>query len=116
MQRMDYMTSFVDMLPGDHGCVVFSRDADRRRVLQPYVRAGVQAGERIVYINDEDASTALARLCGDDLRLRQCVDTGQIAVLGATTDLGARVDEMPALVELLRRLAERSVREGYAGL
>lgn len=35
MQRMDYMTSFIDMLPGDHGCVVYSRDADRRRVLQP---------------------------------------------------------------------------------
>lgn len=116
MRRMDYMTSLVDMLPGDHGCVVYSRDADRRRVLQPYVRAGIQAGERIVYVTDEDVSRSVARLCGDDARLRQCVDSGQIAVLGAGAGLGAEVDEIGDLVALLRQLASRSVREGYAGL
>jgi anti-anti-sigma factor len=104
------------MLPGDHGCVVYSRDADRRRVLQPYVRAGVQAGERIVYVTDSDLSTALARLCGEDVRMRQCVDTGQIAVLGATTEPEVRIGGMRPLVELLRQLAERAVHEGYAGL
>lgn len=115
MQRTDGMTSFLDMLPGDHGCVVYSRDADRRRVLQPYVRAGVRAGERIVYVTDEDPSTSVARLCGEDLTLRQCVDTGQIIVLGTGGGPGATV-EMHELVRLLGQLAEQSVQEGYAGL
>lgn len=118
MQRMDCMTSFTDMLPGDHGCVVYSRDSDRRRVLQPYVRAGIQAGERVVYVTDEDRSTSVARLCGDDLALRRCVDTGQITVLGTGADRGEGGvgGEMSTLVTVLAQLAEQSVLEGYSGL
>lgn len=115
MQRMDYMTSFIDMLPGDHGCVVYSRDADRRRVLQPYVRAGIRAGERVVYVTDEDWPTSVARLCGEDLALRRCVDTGQITVLASGAGRG-EADEMHGLVEALAQLAAHSVQEGYAGL
>ncbi|MDT4982361.1 MAG: eukaryotic-like serine/threonine-protein kinase, partial [Pseudonocardiales bacterium] len=44
----------VDLAPGDHVCVFYPGLAERNEILIPYLRAGLQAGDKCVCVVDAD--------------------------------------------------------------
>lgn len=58
---------------GTHMCFVYDHEEDRRRVLAPYLAAGVDAGERVAYFSDSGQEGTLEWL-------------GEAGVAAATTE------------------------------
>lgn len=79
----------VTLTDEDHVCGLYWTRAERDAVLLPFLRAGLQAGDRCLCIIDEpDHPDVLARLA-DDLDVTRCVACGQLALVSpANTYLG----------------------------
>ncbi|MHC4861543.1 MAG: MEDS domain-containing protein, partial [Planctomycetota bacterium] len=47
---------FEEIEPGDHLCCLYGTDEEHRAVLTPFLRQGLERGEKVVYIVDERAA------------------------------------------------------------
>lgn len=73
----------TDIKPGDHLCVLYSGQHERGRVLLPYLRGGVHAGDKCLYAtSDTDATGILADL-DHDTGMPDAVRSGQLEVRAA---------------------------------
>jgi hypothetical protein len=73
----------TDIKPGDHLCVLYRGQGARDRVLLPYLRGGVRAGDKCLFAtSDTDANGILAELDGDT-DLPAAVRSGQLEVRAA---------------------------------
>jgi hypothetical protein len=73
----------AEIKPGDHLCVLYRGHSERDRVLLPYLRGGVHAGDKCLFAtSDTDANGILADL-GDDTDMPAAVRSGQLEVRAA---------------------------------
>ena len=69
----------VRLTPGDHVCAFYRGLQERDEILIPYLRAGIQAGDKCVCIVDTtDPSTVLAVLSDEIDDVDGCVDRDQL--------------------------------------
>lgn len=101
---------------GTHMCFVYDSEADRRRVMAPYLAAGLEGGERVGYLSHCDAAGTLAWL-------------DEAGVPAATTETRGLVEVLPAehtycpdgtfepetMLDALRALRAESDAAGYSG-
>jgi hypothetical protein len=74
-----------DIKPGDHLCVLYRGQRERDRVLLPYLRGGIRAGDKCLFAtSDTDANDILADL-GDDTEMPAAVRSGQLEVRAAAS-------------------------------
>jgi hypothetical protein len=59
----------VDLAPGDHVCVFYPGLAERNEILIPYLRAGLQAGDKCVCVVDADEPDDVVSALGPDVDL-----------------------------------------------
>lgn len=99
-----------------HLCCVFSTDVQFISAAVDFLRQGLHAGERLLYVADRDADALLADLAplGDVAAL---VEQGALVVqpVRATYSSGD-VIEPQAQVAAYRSLAEAAVADGFTGL
>ncbi|WP_433463820.1 MEDS domain-containing protein [Spirillospora sp. CA-128828] len=76
---------------GDHLCLAYVNDAERRAVLAAFLGAGLRAGDALVYlVDDEPAEAAAARLRDP---FGAALDDGRLVVRAtAETDLGRVIE------------------------
>ena len=75
----------VRLTPGDHVCAFYRGLQERDEILIPYLRAGIQAGDKCVCIVDTtDPSTVLAVLSDEIDDVDGCVDRDQLEVRSST--------------------------------
>ena len=63
MSRTRTIHGITDLAPGDHLCWVYDTEEEHRAVITPFLRQGLERGEKVLYIVDaHPAETVLAYL------------------------------------------------------
>jgi len=107
-----------DLGPGDHLCCIYETEEEHRAVLTPFLRQGLERGEKVLYIvDDRTAEVILDYLRKDGLDVEPYLDRGQLSIL--TRDeayvRGGTFDP-DAMIALLERETKQALAEGCAAL
>jgi hypothetical protein len=107
-----------DLKPGRHLCCLYRNDEEHRALVAPYVRAGLENEEKVVYIVDAHApETVLDYLRDDGLSVRPYLDSGQLAVLRAGDSyLRSGLFDPDAMIEFLSNETDRATDDGFSAL
>lgn len=103
---------------GDHACLVFSSDRERREQLAGFLRGGFDAGERVLYLADAEAigTPVLERAAaGVDVRARLASGQLDVRTTGASYLRGGRF-EPAAMTAALGDEVARARADGWRGL
>jgi signal transduction histidine kinase len=115
------LQAIANLQPGDHLCCIYQSEDEHRAVLAPFLRQGLERGEKVIYIADTNtAQTILGYLhqnSGSVLDVEACLDHGQLLILthqDAYTRGG--VFDPLTMITLLRKEMEQALAEGYPAL
>jgi PAS domain S-box-containing protein len=108
----------ASLAPGDHLCCLYDTEEEHRAVLTPFMRQGLECGEKVLYIVDaRSAETVLGYLRVDGLSVESYVDRGQLIFLTADDAYTSEgVFDPDGMIAMLRTETERALTEGYAAL
>jgi len=112
------LRNITDLRPGDHLCCLYETEEEHRALLTPYLRQGLELGEKVLYIVDAyTAETVLDYLRYDGVEVKPYLDSGQLNILTAK-DAYMRdgIFNPDGMIELLRNETERALAEGYSAL
>ena len=92
----------VPLQPGDHICGLFYGWLDRDKLLVPFFRTGLRAGDRCVIVTDRTDPTPILRQLGPDAATDQWLASGQLQLRTSNqqpehTSSGLGHDEMLAI-------------------
>ena len=112
------LNTIADLQPGDHLCCLYETEEEHRAVVVPFLRLGLERGEKVVYIVDaHTAETILDYLRNDGLDVRSHRTRGQLAIREREdTYLRAGVFDPVGMIATLRTETERALAEGYTAL
>ncbi|QXJ21726.1 MEDS domain-containing protein [Actinomadura graeca] len=118
-----------EMELGDHLCLLFDNDEERRSIMAAYVRDGVRAGHKIIYISDAvRAGDVLGWLAGDGrdavmpeegapVDLAEAMEAGHFVVRTAEeTFLASGRFEPQESIELMATEIDLALVQGYSGV
>ena len=54
-----------DLVPGDHLCCIYETEEERRAWLIPFIRQGLEHGERVLYILDAHTAEEILNYLSD---------------------------------------------------
>jgi len=107
-----------DIESGHHVCCIYETEEEHRAVVVPFLRQGLERGEKVLYIVDaRDAEIILDYLREDGLDPDPYLESGQLSVLTAQeVYLKDGVFDPDAMIALLRAETDQALAEGYATL
>jgi diguanylate cyclase (GGDEF)-like protein/PAS domain S-box-containing protein len=118
MMPVQPVFTIADLKPGDHLCCLYESEEEHRAVLTPFLRQGLERGEKVLYIMDaRTAETILSYLQHDGLDVEPYLARGQLAIL--TCDdiyLRGGVFDPEATIALLQAETAQALAEGYPAL
>ena len=107
-----------DLVPGDHLCCLYETEEEHRAVLTPFLRQGLERGEKVLYIVDaRTAEAVLAYLRENGLEVEPYLARGQLSIL--TRDdayMRQGVFDPDGMIALVRTETARALAEGYSAL
>jgi len=108
----------ADLKPGDHLCCIYETEKEHRVVLTPFLRQGLERGEKVLYIVDARTTKAILGYLQDGgLDAEPYLADGQLAILTRDdTYMPEGIFDPERMVALLRAEAERALDEGYPAL
>jgi hypothetical protein len=104
----------VRLAPGDHVCAFYPTSAHRDEILVPYLREGMEAGDKCVAVVDNSGPEELLAALGDepDLAARRC--RGQLDVQRSEdTYLRSGAFETQAMLDFWDRTLAAAMADGY---
>ncbi|ROO89661.1 STAS domain-containing protein [Actinocorallia herbida] len=107
-----------DLRHGDHLCLAFADESERRDVLTCYLSVGLERGERLLYYTERSApETVKGWLRDAGVDSGKAVADGRLKILPVDASLLAsgRFDADATVATIEREVAE-SLREGHSGL
>lgn len=107
-----------DLRPGDHLCVIYRNDDEHRIVLSDYLRRGLEAGERVLYIVDARTARQIrGHLRDAGISVRDAERRGQLLFL-SRDDAYMRegVFAPQGMISLLRQETQNALDDGFSGL
>ncbi len=114
----DLERRIVRLRQGDHLCLIYDRAAERMAALIPFLKRGLAAGERCLYLAD-DTTTDLA----EEALLSEGIDVDRERERGALVLLTRRDGflreerfDPGAMTDLLRQAEQEALDDGFAGL
>jgi len=118
VQSTSSLRNITTLSPGDHLCWLYETEEEHRAVITPFLRQGLERGEKVLYIVDaHPAESVLAYLREDGLEVKPYLARGQLHILtSADTHLAQGAFDPDAMVALLRSETARALEEGYAAL
>ena len=70
-----------DLEPGDHLCCLYETEEEHRALLTPFLRQGLERGEKVLYIVDaRTAEAILGYLREDGLEVEPYLESGQLSI------------------------------------
>ena len=97
----------VPLQPGDHICGLFYGWLDRDKLLVPFFRTGLLAGDRCVIVTDRTDPTPILRQLGPDAATDQWLASGQLQL---------RTSNRPARTHLVGSRPRRDAGDLATGL
>ncbi len=115
MQPTYAIRHITDLSPGDHLCGLYRTEAEHRAALTPFLRSGLEGGEKVLYIADaHTAETILGYLRDEGLAVDTYLARGQLRFL---TPEDAYLKEgffdPDRMMALWRTETDRALAEGY---
>jgi PAS domain S-box-containing protein len=104
--------------PGHHLCCLYETEEEHRALLTPYLRRGLEGGEKVVYIADAHTREAVQEyLIDDGLDPKAYLQSGQL-VLGTPRETYLRDGpfDPDRMIAFLRAATEQAAAEGYRAL
>ena len=107
-----------NLAPGDHLCCLYETEEEHRAVLTPFLRRGLERGEKVLYFVDaRTAEAVLTYLREDGLEVEPYLARGQLCIL--TRDdayMRQGVFDPDGMIALVRSETARALAEGYTAL
>lgn len=111
------MTRELESLPERDHIVHFYREDDRRiAILIPFLKGGLERGQRGVCVVDAPAAKGLTRALGDSLGVRPGGTHGPLVVMTDRECRRAGEFDPGALLERIRDMEEAALAAGFSGL
>lgn len=110
--------TIASLEPGDHLCCLYETEEERRALLTPFLRQGLEYGQKVLYIVDaRTAQAVLDDLRGEGLAVEPYLSSGQLVILTSTeTYLRDGSFDPERMIALLRAETERALAQGYTAL
>ena len=118
MEELRKPFGLSDLEPGDHLCCIYQSEEEHRSLLTPYLRQGLERGEKVFYIVDlHTAEEVLGYLESDGIDTQPYLSSGQLSIL-TVDDAYMKEGEFDpdGMIALLRTETEQAVSEGYSAL
>jgi anti-anti-sigma regulatory factor len=106
------------MIFGDHLCLSYDNALERRAILSDYVRDGLRANHKVVYLSDEDPAEAIvAEFAAGGLDLAAALADGRFVVrTAAEAYLATGQFDPDEIISLFATDIELALVQGYAGV
>ncbi|TAJ10507.1 MAG: PAS domain S-box protein, partial [Nitrospirae bacterium] len=116
--RPDALPTLSTLKPGAHLCSLYETEEEHRTLLTPFLRQGLEQGEKVLYIVDaRTAETILSYLRNDGLDVDPLLKRGQLGILTVREAyLREGTFDPDRMIALLRAATEQAVAEGYPAL
>jgi len=113
-----FLRTVKDLQPGDHLCCLYETEGEHRAVLTPFMRQGLERGEKVLYIVDaHSAEVVTGYLRENGLDVEHYLASGQLGILSADdVYMQGGVFDPDAMIALLRSETQRAIDEGYQAL
>ena len=103
--------------PGDHLCGLYHDDRQRAKVAAGFVRAGVAAGDRVLYVTiDPDPGSVRRHLAAAGVAVDRAVSAGQLVMTSFEEIYAAGPLSFDDLAQGFRSGAGQARADGFAGL
>lgn len=113
-----FLAAIEAVRPHDHLCLLHATREEEFAAVVPYLRLGLERGERCVCVVDENAAGDVLRALKDDgVDASAAVESGALSVLGARDAcLKDGYFDPGRMIRFLEQAAARAESEGYAAL
>ena len=107
-----------DLQPGDHLCCLYDTEKEHRELMTPYLKTGLEKGEKVIYIVDaRTAETVLGYLRDAGVEVEPYLSSGQLAILSVDEAYMASGEFDPdGMIGMLTDETEKALAEGYGAL
>ncbi len=118
MTNCHSLHAIENVKPGDHLCCIYETDEEHRQILTPFLRKGLQQGEKVLTIVDaHSAETVLGYLQDDGVDAAPYLASGQLVIISSDEAyLRDGVFDPDGMITLLQTEMEQSLAEGYSAL
>lgn len=108
----------TDLKPGDHLCCLYETEEEHRALLTPFLRQGLERGEKVLYIVDAHTAEAMLGYLQDDgIEVEPYLEKGQLNILTADEAyMREGVFNPDGMISLLQAETEHALAEGYSAL
>jgi DNA-binding CsgD family transcriptional regulator len=112
------LRTIAELERGDHACCLYETEEERRAVLMPFLRQGLERGEKVLYIVDAHTPEAvLTHLRDEGLDVEPFLAHGQLAIVSRDeTYMQQGVFDPDAMIALLRADTDQALVDGYQAL
>lgn len=109
---------FQRSIVGDHLSFIYKTEEEHRAVLTPFLRQGLERGEKVLYIVDSHtADTILSYLRDDELDVEAYLASGQLVILSSDdVYMHQGIFDPDRLIALFEEETDRALAEGYPAL
>lgn len=117
MLSSDTLLQLAELKAGDHIGFLYTSPEEHSAILGPFVRLGLEQGERvIVQIDSATAASLAADLRAMDLDVDAFLDHGQLVLIPLDEQGSGKAPAVDADLEQLQEAVERALADGYTGL
>lgn len=118
METERQILTIAELQHGDHLCFIYETEEEHRAVITPFLRRGLEGGEKVLYIVDSrTAGAILDYLRRDGVKVDEFLARGQLSLLSSNDAyLKGGVFDPEAMIATLRAETARAVSEGYSAL
>jgi len=118
MKAVNAPRALSDLCPGHHLCCLYETEEEHRALLTPYLRLGLERGEKVVYVADTHTPEDLLRYLADDgFDPKPFLNRGQLVFATPEETYLREVRFNPdRMIAFLRETAEQAAAEGYSAL
>jgi PAS domain S-box-containing protein len=83
-ERIELITELRDLSPGDHVCLLYNTEEERREIADSFLREGLERGQKILYVGEDGSPSEICeglRRMGLDIGTFR--DSGQLSFISA---------------------------------
>ncbi len=112
------LPELIHPAPGERNCWIYDTEEEHRLLLTPYLRAGLERGEKVMYIVDNHTEKQILDYLEDDgVNVKPYIKSGQLTIMkGEDAFPPDGVFEPEKMITLLERETQKALDEGYAAL
>lgn len=118
MKSRNDLKTIQNLAPGDHLCLLYRTEEEHRAVITPFIRAGLEHNEKVLYITDvRTADTVVNYLDEDGVDVESFIESGQLNILTSDESYMKRgIFDPDSMLVMLDNETSKALDEGFDAL